>query len=159
MSSVANGDTGNVFEFGDQTVTVACGPAMMGREIPCTYFEARNVDYGYATTIHKAQGVTVDQALILGNGLNAESGYTALTRGRTENHLYLTPQDQDIDHHGAEPDAEPIFAIRDALARSEREPLATKIRRSDVYVPEPLPPRPRRATPEVEVDLGMDIGM
>ena len=156
---VVNGDTGNVFEFGDQTVTVACGSAMMGREIPYSYFEAGNVDYGYATTIHKAQGITVDQALILGNGLNAESGYTALTRGRTENHLYLTPGDTDVDHHGAEPEPEPMFAIRDALARSEREPLATKIRRADVYVPEPLPPRPRRAAPEVEVDHGMDIGM
>ena len=156
---VVNGETGNVFEFHDQSVTVACGPTMMPRAIPYSYFEAGNVDYGYATTIHKAQGVTVDQALILGNRLNAESGYTALTRGRTENHLYLTPDDHDIDHHGAEPDPEPMFAIRDALARSEREPLATKIRHSDIYNPEPIPPRPRRATPEVEVDLGMDIGM
>ena len=156
---VVNGETGNIFEFGDQTVTVACGPTMITRAIPYSYFEAGNVDYGYATTIHKAQGITVDQALVLGDGLNAESGYTALTRGRTENHLYLTPDDTDIDHHGAEPEAEPMFAIRDALARSEREPLATNIRRADVYVPEPRAPRPRQATRDVEVDHGMDIGM
>ena len=109
-------------------------------------------------TIYKAQGVTVDRAYVLGDGLNAESGYTALTRGRNQNHLY-TPQDQGIDHHGAEPDAEPMFASRDALARSEREALATKIRRFDIYTPDPISPRPRRTAPEAEVDLGMDIGM
>ncbi len=156
---VVNGETGSVFEFHDESMTVLFGQSPHSREIPYTYLEDGNVDYGYATTIHKAQGVTVDRAYILGDGLNAESGYTALTRGRTENHLYLTPGDHDIDHHGAEPEAEPMFAIRDALARSEREPLATTIRRTDIYNPEPSPPRPQRARPEVEADLGMDIGM
>ena len=92
-------------------------------------------------TIYKAQAVTVDRAYVLGDGLNAESGYTALIRGRDQNHLY-TPQDQGIDHHGAEPDA-----------------LATKIRRFDIYTPDPISPRPRRTAPEAEVDLGMDFGM
>ena len=45
-------------------------------------------------TIYKAQGVTVDRADLLGDGLNAESGHTALTRGRNQNHLY-TP----VGHH------------------------------------------------------------
>ncbi len=110
-------------------------------------------------TIHKAQGVTVDRSLVLGTGLSAESGYTALTRGRHENHLYLTPQDHDIDHHGAEPDPEPMFAIRDALARSEREPLATKIRHTDIHTLEPPPLRPWRVTRGVETDHAIDIGM
>lgn len=48
------------------------------------------LQHGYATTIHKAQGVTVDHALVLADGLTAESGYTALSRGRQTNVLYRT---------------------------------------------------------------------
>ena len=45
--------------------------------------------HGYASTIHVAQGLTVDHAFVLaGPGLNRESGYTALSRGRHTNRLY-----------------------------------------------------------------------
>lgn len=38
--------------------------------------------HGYATTIHKAQGLTVDTTLIYGLGpLTREHGYVALSRG------------------------------------------------------------------------------
>lgn len=43
----------------------------------------------YARTVHKSQGLTCDVALLLGDDtLYAELGYTGLTRGRAENHLY-----------------------------------------------------------------------
>jgi hypothetical protein len=46
-------------------------------------------------TCHKAQGATVDTALLYGTGaLTREVGYVALSRGRTANHLYL-PDDLD----------------------------------------------------------------
>jgi conjugative relaxase-like TrwC/TraI family protein len=46
--------------------------------------------HGYATTVHKAQGLTVDTTLVYGLGpLTREHGYVALSRGRAENHLYL----------------------------------------------------------------------
>ena len=41
-------------------------------------------------TCHKAQGATVDVALLYGTaGLTREAGYVALSRGRTANHLYV----------------------------------------------------------------------
>ena len=50
---------------------------------------------GYAMTCHKAQGATVDTALLYGTGaLTREVGYVALSRGRTVNHLYV-PDDHD----------------------------------------------------------------
>jgi len=42
-------------------------------------------------TIHKAQGLTVDHALLYGaEGLTREAGYVGLSRGRRENHIYTT---------------------------------------------------------------------
>ena len=51
---------------------------------------ARHLDHGYAMTCHKAQGVSVDTALLYGTGaLSREAGYVALSRGRTTNHVYV----------------------------------------------------------------------
>lgn len=48
------------------------------------------LSYGYAATVHKAQGLTVDTTLVYGLGqITREHGYVALSRGRTANHLYL----------------------------------------------------------------------
>lgn len=56
----------------------------------------------------------------------AEANYTVLSRGRLKNRLYLTEPETDTAHHGAEP----IDAIRDALKRSGREPMAISVDRS-----------------------------
>jgi hypothetical protein len=42
-------------------------------------------------TLHKAQGLTVDHALLYGShALTREAGYVGLSRGRRENHVYAT---------------------------------------------------------------------
>jgi ATP-dependent exoDNAse (exonuclease V) alpha subunit len=47
--------------------------------------------HGYAITCHVAQGLTVDRAFVLADErLTREVAYTALSRGRRTNHLYLT---------------------------------------------------------------------
>ena len=52
-------------------------------QLPAAYLDAGHVRHAYATTIHKAQGITVDQTLVLGNDtLYQEAGYVALSRGR-----------------------------------------------------------------------------
>ena len=91
--------------------------------MPYTYIDAGHVDYGYTLTVHKAQGLTGDRAYVFGtDDLNAEAGYTALTRGRVENHLYIgTEHDTEIDHHAAIDDTEPLDDIRSALFRSARQ--------------------------------------
>jgi conjugative relaxase-like TrwC/TraI family protein len=50
------------------------------------------LQHGYAVTIHVAQGMTVDRAYVLGHGLSRESGYTALSRGRDANYLYVVDE-------------------------------------------------------------------
>jgi ATP-dependent exoDNAse (exonuclease V) alpha subunit len=49
------------------------------------------LDHDYATTCHKAQGLTLDVALVYGtDALSREAGYVALSHGRRANHLYAT---------------------------------------------------------------------
>ncbi|KAB2886479.1 MAG: Ti-type conjugative transfer relaxase TraA, partial [Pseudorhodoplanes sp.] len=49
----------------------------------------RNLDHGYATTIHKSQGATVDRAYVLASeGMDRHLSYVAMTRHRQEATLY-----------------------------------------------------------------------
>lgn len=58
-----------------------------------TYLEAGHLTHGYATTIHKAQGITVDDIFVVGAaGLYREAGYVALSRARNTARLYATTQ-------------------------------------------------------------------
>jgi ATP-dependent exoDNAse (exonuclease V) alpha subunit len=58
--------------------------------VPTTW-AAEHLDHGYAMTVHKAQGLTTDVALLYGTAaLCQRSGYVALSRGRQANHLYTS---------------------------------------------------------------------
>lgn len=79
-------------------------------------------------TIHKSQGLTCDRAFVLADEqLYAEAGYTALTRGRDENHLYVVGDESEVDHHGADDSGDPIDGVRRALRAREAEELATDL--------------------------------
>jgi ATP-dependent exoDNAse (exonuclease V) alpha subunit len=129
---VINGQSGKVFSVNDdETLTVVFNDSPPFRDIPNAYIEAGDLDYPYAMIVHKSQGLTCDRAYVLGSAdLYAEAGYTALSRGRLENHLYVTEQDLETDHHDTTPPDEPIDKIRDALRRSAREPLAVDASRT-----------------------------
>ena len=74
-------------------------------QLPAAYLDAGHVRHAYATTIHKAQGITVDQALVLGNDtLYQEAGYVALSRGRKDNRIYLVERpEREHEPHTPEP--------------------------------------------------------
>ena len=58
--------------------------------MPAAYV-AEHVDLGYATTAHRAQGITVDTSHTLADpATSREALYVAMTRGRDANHAYLT---------------------------------------------------------------------
>ena len=64
-----------------------------GRHIALTgtYVQAGSIDHGYATTIHKAQGLTCDHIHVVGPaGLYREAAYVAVSRARHTAHLYAT---------------------------------------------------------------------
>jgi hypothetical protein len=62
--------------------------------ITATWAERHDLSHAYAMTLHKAQGLTVDHALLYGTtALTREAGYVGLSRGRRENHIYTTTRE------------------------------------------------------------------
>lgn len=100
------------------------------------YVAAGHVEWGYALTVHKAQGLTCDHVLIAGpHGLNREAGYVALSRARHSARLYATVR-QDLDlterHTSgiplpAEADLDPEAELVARLRRSSAKHLATTL--------------------------------
>jgi hypothetical protein len=89
---VLNGDLGTVIGV-DQartSLTVRLDRDPETRNLPAWYLEQGHVDYGYAMTGHKAQGVTTDRTFVIVDGTtDREWAYVAMSRGRQANTLYL----------------------------------------------------------------------
>jgi ATP-dependent exoDNAse (exonuclease V) alpha subunit len=84
-----NGTRGTVAAADDRAVTLRAG----GRQVtlPREWVAAGALQHGYALTCHRAQGVTVDVALLYASrSLSRESGYVGMSRGRIANHLFAT---------------------------------------------------------------------
>ena len=77
---VKNGSLGHVEAVSPERMAVRLDD---GRQVAFDLKDYAEVDYGYAATIHKAQGVTVDRAHVLASsGLDRHAAYVALTRHR-----------------------------------------------------------------------------
>jgi conjugative relaxase-like TrwC/TraI family protein len=86
--------------------------------------------HGYALTCHVAQGLTADSAFLLADtGLSKELGYTALSRGRKTNHLYLTEQLESphAEYAPVEPARDPLARLTTMLATSSAQQLASEL--------------------------------
>lgn len=89
---VFNGSTGQVVDADKNRLKVL----VAGQVDPITLRanEYNHVDYGYARTIHKEQGNTVDRAFVyLSPTLDAQLSYVALTRHRDDVSLYASRED------------------------------------------------------------------
>ena len=107
----------------EMTVRTDTGAAVT---LPARYLDAGHVRHAYATTIHKAQGQTADRAFVLGSDpLYQEAGYVALSRGRTENRIYLVGREPRPEAHTPEAaPPEPLDALTQALTVSHAQHLA-----------------------------------
>jgi Ti-type conjugative transfer relaxase TraA len=77
---VKNGTLGTVEQVSAQSMTVQTDD---GRSVRFDLKDYNRIDYGYAATIHKAQGMTVDRAYVLATpGMDAHGSYVALSRHR-----------------------------------------------------------------------------
>jgi ATP-dependent exoDNAse (exonuclease V) alpha subunit len=82
---VANGTTGTVTSVTGGEIALADGI-----RLPPTYLAAGHLTHSYASTVHKAQGATVDRAFLLGSDqLYREAGYVGLSRARLSNELFV----------------------------------------------------------------------
>lgn len=92
---VKNGMLGSVVSTGDKR-----GGALLtvrldnGRDVVISQHSYRNIDHGYAATIHKSQGSTVDRTFVLATGMmDQHLTYVSMTRHRDRADLYAARED------------------------------------------------------------------
>jgi ATP-dependent exoDNAse (exonuclease V) alpha subunit len=127
---VLNGDLGTVTsvnpDSGNLTVRLDRDPET--RVLPSWYLDDGHVDYGYALTGHKAQGVTTSRAFtVIDGGTDREWAYVALSRGRQANTLYLAnlePGDEPCTHLTHPERGNPLDALVASLGRRAAETAA-----------------------------------
>jgi len=88
---VKNGTLGTVvsFKFGRLTVQVDGHPST----IAFSFDEYSSVTLGYATTIHKSQGMTVDRTFVLGSAsMDKHLGYVSMSRHTDVLDVYLSDE-------------------------------------------------------------------
>jgi hypothetical protein len=94
---VKNGMLGEVTGVSEGRLTArldgAEGPGR-GREVTVAMSDYAAIDHGYATTIHKSQGATVDRAYVLASErMDRHLTYVAMTRHRDDAMLYAGRDD------------------------------------------------------------------
>ncbi|QPC93083.1 Ti-type conjugative transfer relaxase TraA [Mesorhizobium sp. INR15] len=98
---VKNGTLGVIEEVSTQSMAARTDD---GRSVRFDLKDYAHIDHGYAATVHKAQGMTVDRVHVLATpGMDAHGSYVALSRHRDGMDL----------HYGGDD-----FATRDRLVRT-----------------------------------------
>jgi Ti-type conjugative transfer relaxase TraA len=88
---VKNGSFGTVLELGERDMRVRLDD---GAEKQIDLTEYGHIEHGYAATVHKAQGATVERTLVLATpGMDAHLSYVALSRHKTDTALYAGKAD------------------------------------------------------------------
>ncbi len=125
---VKNGTLGTVEQVSQIAMRVRTDD---GRSIAFDLRDYAHIDHGYAATIHKAQGMTVDSVHVLATpGLDRHAAYVALSRHRDQ-----------VDLHYGKDD----FADRDRLVSTLSRERGKDMASDYARVPEPAPEvQPRR---------------
>jgi len=124
--------TGIDTDAGTVTVRLAGGDEAPEVVVPAEYAQAGHLAHGYASTIHRAQGATVDEAFVLGSDdMVRESGYVALSRHRVAAHLYVVAGgDEDLaEQEGpqeVQEEVDPLAQLTRSLGRSGAEEMASQ---------------------------------
>ena len=115
---VKNGTLGTVEQFRDRHMAVRTDD---GRSVAFDMKDYRDLDHGYAATIHKAQGMTVDRAHVLATpGLDRHGAYVALSRHR-----------DGVDLHYGRDDFRDQSRLVRALSRERTKDMATDYEKAD----------------------------
>ena len=126
--------------------------------LPADYVN-QDVSLAYALTVHKAQGVTVDRAVLVADeATTAEALYVGMTRGRHDNTALVVCDQLDDEHRDTPPTAADVLtaalgrvsaeqaaldALRATLAASESlAVLAPRLANLDAWIARETPPDP-----------------
>ncbi|GAN81123.1 Ti-type conjugative transfer relaxase TraA [Acidocella aminolytica] len=141
---VKNGMLGTVEQVRDGHLTIrldsAAGPGQ-GRAVAVSMADYAAVDHGYATTIHKAQGATVDRAYVLASGtMDRHLTYVAMTRHRDGVLLYAGRDEFSdlaaLSGRLSRSQAKETTLDYDQAAYAERRGIDARGMRSEIVVPE-----------------------
>ena len=165
---VKNGTLGTLEHVSTQSMAVRTDD---GRSVAFDLKDYNKLDHGYAATIHKAQGMTVDHTHVLATpGMDAHGSYVALSRHRDGMNLhygrddFASPQklactlsrdrskDMATDYEPAQAYAERRgITFRERIAEVVRKVVPEKVR--DMFdglrLPSQSEPAPGRGGPEV----------
>ena len=125
--AVNNGTTGTITSIDHDRGRITLGTTSGARTLDGSYVQDGWIRHGYAVTVHKAQGRTVDHGLLLGtDDLTRESGYVGLSRGRHSNRLYAinTHHDDELEDHSRPNRRDPAAIVLNALHQSSAKALA-----------------------------------
>ncbi len=87
---VKNGMLATVVEAEAGSIVATIGEGADRRQVEIEQRFYSNIDHGYATTVHKSQGATVDRVKVLASGtLDRHLTYVAMTRHRETAELYV----------------------------------------------------------------------
>ena len=129
---VKNGTLGTIEEVRPKRMVVRLDS---GQTVRFDVKDYAQIDHGYAATIHKSQGVTVDQAHVLATpGLDQHGAYVALTRHRERVELHYGRDDfaderalvRTLSRERAKDMAGDYAADRDAASPAREEPAKAK---------------------------------
>ena len=85
---VKNGTVGTVTAIDDQGLTARLAD---GSERSVVFKDYRSLTHGYASTVHKAQGSTVDRSFVyMDRGVDRHLAYVAMTRHRQDTNVYAS---------------------------------------------------------------------
>jgi len=103
---VKNGMLGTVTHADERGLTVQLDTEdEQSRQVSINPHHYRSFDHGYAVTIHKSQGATVDRAYVLASkSMDHSLAYVAMTRHRDDMKLYLNAKDRPVWANHAAPD-------------------------------------------------------
>ncbi|WP_340645991.1 Ti-type conjugative transfer relaxase TraA [Phenylobacterium sp.] len=109
---VKNGALGDLIELTKSGATVRLHD---GRSVTFDFKDYADLDHGYAATVHKAQGVTVDRSYVLATEhMDSHAAYVALSRHRQSVSLHYSRQDFSSDEQ-----------LASSLGRERRKDMAS----------------------------------
>jgi conjugative relaxase-like TrwC/TraI family protein len=129
---VRNGDRWHVDTRRDDGALVVSHLDGHGRVVLPADYAAEHVTLAYAVTIHKAEGVTVDCAVLLADSATTgEHLYVGMTRGRHDNQVCVVT-DAVTTGHGHQPPPTPVAVLTAAMRRSSAELSASESLRDEL---------------------------
>jgi Ti-type conjugative transfer relaxase TraA len=135
---VKNGSLGTVENVSAMRMSVKLDD---GKAVAFDLKDYAHIDHGYAATIHKAQGMTVDQVKLLATpGMDSHGAYVALSRHRTQ-----------VDLHYGKDDFADRRALTRTLSRERGKDMASDYARQPEKVADQQPQPQREARAGVKV--------